>query len=150
MLWNDPYFKSMCPVCKKIFSKPGQMCVSQFLKQIYCSNACKGVALYGPNDPIEKAKWVMSKAIRTESGCLEYASALNTTGYCRISAKGSKQYLASRFIYTHLVGPIPVGLYVCHSCDNKICIEPAHLFLGTHADNMQDMAIKGRARGGNY
>lgn len=43
-------------------------------------------------------------------------------------------------------GPVPAGLYVCHRCDNPLCVRPSHLFLGTAKENTQDMLQKGRHR----
>ena len=56
--------------------------------------------------------------------------------------------VAHRVSYTVFVGPIPPGKFVCHRCDVGLCINPEHLWTGTHQENMQDMVAKGRANFG--
>jgi hypothetical protein len=58
---------------------------------------------------------------------------------------------AHRFSWMLANGPIPKGMSILHKCDNKLCVNPNHLFLGTHDDNMHDASMKGRmARGSNH
>lgn len=89
-------------------------------------------------------------AVRDANGCLIGRFHLDRYGYGQVmlAGEGRKNTTAHKISYRENVGPIPDRMCVCHSCDNPACIEPLHLFLGTHGDNKADSVKKGRhARG---
>jgi hypothetical protein len=83
------------------------------------------------------------------NGCILWTAHCDHTGYGRIG-KGRKVYPANRVSFELFVGPIPDGLFVLHKCDNRPCVNPMHLFLGTAKDNTEDMIQKGRMIVGDH
>lgn len=84
----------------------------------------------------------------TESGCWIWTAYSLPNGYGRFGLNG-KTELAHRAAYMLYKGRIPEGMCVCHTCDTPACVNPDHLFLGTHVDNMQDCKSKGRLTKGD-
>lgn len=86
--------------------------------------------------------------IRGPQECWEWQGGYYYWGYGQVSGfSDGKQRRAHRVAYFWAYGSIPKGQQVHHSCDNPPCCNPAHLWTGTQADNMQDMASKRRANG---
>lgn len=79
------------------------------------------------------------------SGCFEWIRGVGSTTYGRIMFKG-KLDSPHRVAYMLTVGEISEGLYICHNCDNKLCINPMHLYAGTNRDNQLDAVERGQHR----
>lgn len=81
---------------------------------------------------------------RSTSGCLEWTRGRDADGYAIWRIDGRARRL-SRVLWAWLHGPIPPGLVVRHTCDNPPCLEPTHLLIGTHRDNVRDRVERGRS-----
>lgn len=92
--------------------------------------------------PRELLERIASKTKAASRGCVEYTGHLNWGGYGKTSFGGES--LVHRLVWRLLVGAIPKDRCVLHTCDNPSCINIAHLFLGTNADNVRDRVLKGR------
>lgn len=131
-----------CPACGKPLNK----------RRKYCNRQCYAKALIGHpptftrTTPIEDRFWSQVSQGDVQE-CWEWQSCLNPNGYGRIGhgGRGGRKCAAHRVSWEIHYGAIPDSLWVLHKCDNPACVNPNHLFLGSHQDNMDDMIAKGRA-----
>lgn len=125
--------EATCARCGGVYSVRSDQAVSQR----YCSRECK----YAP-----LADRFAAKVRRGSPDECWLWTGTRRAGYGLVSA-GGRQQGAHRIAYELEHGcAIPDGLDVLHSCDNPSCVNPRHLSIGTHTDNMRDMAAKGRNR----
>jgi hypothetical protein len=103
--------------------------------------------------PAARREKFLDKCIpEPNSGCWLWMGTLFASGYGECYAFGKRE-VASRAAYREFVCDIPDGLFVRHTCDNRICVNPDHLLVGTQMQNVQDMVDRNRQargeRGGN-
>ena len=104
----------------------GKPCYKKYAKAL-CSDMCR----------------FMHYVIR-KGDCWIWSGAKNHQGYGKTHMNNNEYLPAHRMSYLLFKGEIPEGMFVCHQCDNRSCVKPAHLWLGTHMENMIDMVEKDR------
>lgn len=97
------------------------------------------------DEPMESRFW---NKVSKGDGCWEWTGCLFKTGYGKMRGNNNKTVYAHRVSYEINKGPIPAGLLIRHSCDNRKCVRPDHLLAGTHMDNSHDAIERGRTRPG--
>ena len=100
----------------------------------------------GRNITLYKRFWEKVDVSAGPHGCWLWIATVTNKGYGQFS-KGRVSVTAHRMSWELANGvKPPTDLFVCHRCDTPTCVNPAHLFLGTHRDNIADMVAKGRGR----
>lgn len=134
-----PRVECTCQFCGKAFTSPPKRV--QQGRGKFCSRKCQGAASRA------KAADRFWSRVDKDSDCWLWQGRIEPNGYGSCWYEG-RTYSTHRVAYELTYGSIPAGIHILHHCDVRTCCNPAHLFMGTAADNMQDMKRKGRSARG--
>ena len=143
----------ICSICKAQKGIEGFHLITPKNRKPYVRVYCKMCAgdigrRYGNRRRYKKNTQVdFDKRVDKSGNCWIWLGKPDTYGYGRMRFNGRDEAV-HRLAYHFAYGEIPDGLFICHDCDNRMCVNPTHLYLGTNQDNLADMVQRGRSNRG--
>lgn len=145
---------SICEICKIEYKwrringgKPPRFCSRKCRLEFghigFRPGGQKRISELTEKQNLERIRKYYEKHVIKQEGCWDWSGIIQWTGYATLNIRPPiKAHRASWILHN---GEIPKGLLVCHTCDNRKCTNPDHLWLGTHKENIQDKIKKGRS-----